>query len=202
MDEQQPVNPNLGRYVALFTPLIGAPVAGYVAAVVSNLAPGIDIPDKGAAGAITHAAIFIVGALIALSKSLAWQKGWRAYEQDTRLLESGVTPPAPGVVEANGGPDYGDGGGGGGYDDGGYDDGGGGGLEPWEEAEATTGAGEATSRWMVPAEPGPEEEQAPSEAEEMAPPSSPYSPGGGATPPSGAPPGMQFPSFGAQPGPA
>jgi hypothetical protein len=99
-EDQKKPNPNLPRYVAILTPLIGAPAAGMIATVVANNAPaGAELPNKGTAGAISSAAVFIIGAVAALVKSHDWIKGWQAYERDERLLQSSapVLPPGTGA---------------------------------------------------------------------------------------------------------
>src|SRR5215212_6560682 len=67
------MSPN--RIVAVLTPLIFAPLAGTIAALVAHNFPGVEISE----GSLTQ--IFIAGALIALAKAAQWTRGWQKYEE-------------------------------------------------------------------------------------------------------------------------
>lgn len=64
-------NPN--RTVAVLTPLVFAPAAGFISALAAKY--GLDI-DGG-----SLQAIFITGATVAVAKSALWMKGWQKHEQ-------------------------------------------------------------------------------------------------------------------------
>jgi hypothetical protein len=66
------MSPN--RVVALLTPVVFAPLAGTVAALLAQHFPGVDIPEDQ----ITQ--VFIAGALIAFGKAAQWTHGWQKYE--------------------------------------------------------------------------------------------------------------------------
>jgi hypothetical protein len=69
---QETFPPN--RVVVLLTPIIFAPAAGYVTALVAKQVPGVDLDP----GEIT--ALFIAGAAAAVVKAYKWLDGWQAAE--------------------------------------------------------------------------------------------------------------------------
>jgi hypothetical protein len=64
----------LNRFVALLTPIVFAPAAGYAASWLAKHAPGVDIKQSDLQ------AIFIAGALIGLAPAAQWLHGWQKYE--------------------------------------------------------------------------------------------------------------------------
>jgi hypothetical protein len=65
---------SLNRFVALLTPLVFAPLAGFVSTWAAEHMPGVDIPpDK-------LEQVFIAGALIALAPAAQWLHGWQKFE--------------------------------------------------------------------------------------------------------------------------
>jgi peptidoglycan/LPS O-acetylase OafA/YrhL len=65
---------SLNRFVALLTPLVFAPLAGFVSTWAAEHMPGVDIPpDK-------LEQVFIAGALIALAPAAQWLHGWQKHE--------------------------------------------------------------------------------------------------------------------------
>lgn len=82
------------RIVTLLGPTVFAPLAGFISLWVAQHFPGIDMPQDKVAGALSTAAIFVIGALIAHLKSSKWLDGWQKYEERTALLASGALPPS------------------------------------------------------------------------------------------------------------
>lgn len=76
------MNASPNRVVAIATPLVFAPLAGTVAALAAQYAPGLDI-DQG-----QLEAVFIAGATIALAKSGLWLKGWQDYEKREQAVQA------------------------------------------------------------------------------------------------------------------
>jgi hypothetical protein len=66
------MSPN--RVVALLTPLVFAPLAGALSALVASEFPGVEV----SASALEE--IFIAGALIALAPAAQWLHGWQKHE--------------------------------------------------------------------------------------------------------------------------
>jgi hypothetical protein len=64
----------LNRFVALLTPIVFAPAAGYAASWLAKHAPGVDIKQSDLQS------IFIAGALIGLAPAAQWLHGWQKYE--------------------------------------------------------------------------------------------------------------------------
>lgn len=62
------------RIVALLTPLVFAPLAGSISALLAHYLPGVEIAQEHLEE------VFIAGALIALAKAAQWTRGWQAYE--------------------------------------------------------------------------------------------------------------------------
>ena len=67
------MSPN--RIVAVLTPLVFAPLAGTIAALVAHNFPGVEISESS----LTQ--VFIAGALIAFAKAAQWTRGWQKYEE-------------------------------------------------------------------------------------------------------------------------
>ena len=65
---------SLNRIVALLTPLVFAPLAGFVSTWAAKNMPGVDIPP----GQLEQ--VFIAGALIALAPAAQWLHGWQKHE--------------------------------------------------------------------------------------------------------------------------
>jgi hypothetical protein len=94
------MSPN--RIVALYTPLIFAPLAGGVSVWIAGYFPGVDIPSSRLAD------VFIAGALIAALMAVQWVHGWqkaeaRAAEREDRAaqlatLEAARAVHAPGLA--------------------------------------------------------------------------------------------------------
>jgi hypothetical protein len=77
------MSPN--RVVAVLTPIVFVPLAGYIATLVAKHVPGVQIDQ----GQIT--AVFVAGALSVLPPMWKWLDGWQKYEQreqDARLAAS------------------------------------------------------------------------------------------------------------------
>ncbi len=73
------MSPN--RIVAVLTPLVFAPLAGTITALVAHNFPGVDISE----GSLTQ--VFIAGALIAFAKAAQWTRGWQKYEERHDVVE-------------------------------------------------------------------------------------------------------------------
>jgi hypothetical protein len=88
------------RIVAVLTPLVFAPLAGAVAAWLSQHFPGVDVSE----GSLEE--VFIAGALIALAPAAQWLHGWQKHEarqaelQRDVALATAAAPAAGGAVEA------------------------------------------------------------------------------------------------------
>jgi hypothetical protein len=89
---------SLNRIVALLTPLVFAPLAGFASTWGAEHLPGVDIPPD------QLEQVFIAGALIALAPAAQWLHGWQKHEErEAQALAAaatgfGVVPVAP--VEA------------------------------------------------------------------------------------------------------
>jgi len=67
------ITPN--RVIAVLTPVIFAPLAGYIAAWVAKHLPGVEVQPED----LTP--IFVAGALSVLAPMWKWLDGWQKYEQ-------------------------------------------------------------------------------------------------------------------------
>jgi hypothetical protein len=92
--EEDSMTPN--RIVAVLTPLVFAPLAGYIASWVAENFPGVEVSQS------SLEEIFIAGALIGLAPAAQWLHGWQKYEareaeveNAIRLAVAGAVPPAP-----------------------------------------------------------------------------------------------------------
>ena len=91
---------SLNRIVALLTPLVFAPLAGFASTWAAEHLPGVDIPPD------QMEQIFIAGALIALAPAAQWLHGWQKHEaREADALAAaatgfGIVPVAPVAVEA------------------------------------------------------------------------------------------------------
>jgi hypothetical protein len=65
---------SLNRIVALLTPLVFAPLAGFASTWAAEHLPGVDIPPE------QMEQVFIAGALIALAPAAQWLHGWQKHE--------------------------------------------------------------------------------------------------------------------------
>jgi hypothetical protein len=74
----------LNRLVALLTPLVFAPAAGWAASVIARYAPGIDVSQDDIQK------VFIAGALIALAPAAQWLHGWQKHEARQFAAETAV----------------------------------------------------------------------------------------------------------------
>lgn len=68
----------LNRVVALLTPLVFAPLAGFISLQLAKL--GIDFKDGQVQTYVVQGFVFLVGVLIAFLKSRQWLKGWQGFE--------------------------------------------------------------------------------------------------------------------------
>jgi hypothetical protein len=90
---------SLNRIVALLTPLVFAPLAGFASTWAAEHLPGVDVPPD------QLEQIFIAGALIALAPAAQWLHGWQkheAREAEALALAAtgfGIVPVAPVEVE-------------------------------------------------------------------------------------------------------
>ena len=89
---------SLNRIVALLTPLVFAPLAGFASTWGAEHLPGVSIPPD------QLEQVFIAGALIALAPAAQWLHGWQKHEaREAEALAAaatgfGIVPVAP--VEA------------------------------------------------------------------------------------------------------
>ena len=74
---QEKFPPN--RVVVLLTPLVFAPAAGYVSALVAKQIPGVHLAPAEVSG------VFVAGALVAVVKAYKWLDGWQYHE--ARLMQ-------------------------------------------------------------------------------------------------------------------
>jgi hypothetical protein len=63
------------RLVAILTPLVFAPLAGWISVVAADHIPGLNIDSD------QLQQVFIAGALVAFGKAALWLKGWQDYEK-------------------------------------------------------------------------------------------------------------------------
>jgi hypothetical protein len=71
------MSPN--RIVAVYTPFVFAPLAGFIAAWLAAHVPGVNIAQD------QLWVVFVVGMLSALAVALQWLHGWQMYEE--RMLQ-------------------------------------------------------------------------------------------------------------------
>ena len=76
------MSPN--RIVAVLTPLVFAPLAGVVSALLAEHFPGVEV------SASSLEEIFIAGALIALAPAAQWLHGWQKFEARQADAESAI----------------------------------------------------------------------------------------------------------------
>lgn len=69
-----------GRVVTFLTPLVFAPLAGWVAIQATKL--GFHYSADQVLDVIVQGAVFVVGALIAYLKSAQWLRGYREWENN------------------------------------------------------------------------------------------------------------------------
>ena len=80
---------SLNRTVALLTPLVFAPLAGFASTWAAEHLPGVDVPPD------QLEQIFIAGALIALAPALQWMHGWQKYEARRAGQDAAARAEAP-----------------------------------------------------------------------------------------------------------
>lgn len=68
----------LNRIVVLLTPLVFAPLAGFIAVQAAKL--GIDLPKDKVLKVVVEDSAFVLGALIAWAKAHHWLTGWQLAE--------------------------------------------------------------------------------------------------------------------------
>ena len=91
---------SLNRIVALLTPLVFAPLAGFASTWAAEHLPGVSIPPD------QLEQVFIAGALIALAPAAQWLHGWQKHEaREAEALAAaatgfGIVPVAPVAVAA------------------------------------------------------------------------------------------------------
>ena len=77
---------SLNRIVALLTPLVFAPLAGFASTWAAEHMPGVDIPPD------QLEQVFIAGALIALAPAAQWLHGWQKHEaREAEALAAAAT---------------------------------------------------------------------------------------------------------------
>jgi hypothetical protein len=76
------------RLVTLLTPLIFAPLAGFISLKLADL--GINLDSARAQDIIVQGAIFLGGVLVAYLKSRQWLKGWQDWERRTDDATNGA----------------------------------------------------------------------------------------------------------------
>jgi hypothetical protein len=77
---------SLNRFVALLTPLVFAPLAGFASTWAAEHLPGVNIPPD------QMEQIFIAGALIALAPAAQWLHGWQKHEaREAEALAAAAT---------------------------------------------------------------------------------------------------------------
>jgi hypothetical protein len=94
------MSPN--RVVAILTPLVFAPLAGFVTAWVARNAPGLPALDT-----TQVTALFVAGATIAFGKAALWMRGWHLHMQSADG-QVGVEQPDPFTPDATTDPGTGD----------------------------------------------------------------------------------------------
>src|SRR5215218_3847493 len=93
------MSPN--RVVAVLTPLVFAPAAGWIAAWAARNLPGLPTFDPAQV-----TAVFIAGATIAFGKAALWLRGWQQFMQsaDGRVgapEEDEIDLPGPDVTDSS-----------------------------------------------------------------------------------------------------
>lgn len=69
----------LNRVVALLTPLLFAPLAGFISLQLAKF--GIHLETETLQGAVISGVIFLGGVLVAFLKSKKWLQGWQDWEK-------------------------------------------------------------------------------------------------------------------------
>ena len=72
------------RLVAILTPLIFAPLAGWISVVAADNIPGLNIDSD------QLQQVFIAGALVAFGKAALWLKGWQDFEKAQTVVPEEV----------------------------------------------------------------------------------------------------------------
>ena len=72
------------RLVAVLTPLVFAPLAGWISVVAADHIPGLNIDSD------QLQQVFIAGALIAFGKAGLWLKGWQNWEAAQNAVPADV----------------------------------------------------------------------------------------------------------------
>jgi hypothetical protein len=95
------------RLVAILTPLIFAPLAGWISVVAADHIPGLNIDSD------QLQQVFIAGALVAFGKAALWLKGWQDFEKAQAAVPEEVAndiglastiDPAAGTPDVDDGP--------------------------------------------------------------------------------------------------
>lgn len=71
------MSPN--RVVTILTPLVFAPLAGFISLQLAKL--GVDLDTGTVQGGVVSGAVFLGGVIIAFLKSRKWLDGWQAWEK-------------------------------------------------------------------------------------------------------------------------
>lgn len=71
---QEKFPPN--RVVVLLTPLVFAPAAGYISALVAKQVPGVHLDSAEVAG------VFVAGGTAAVVKAYKWLDGWQKWASE------------------------------------------------------------------------------------------------------------------------
>lgn len=69
----------LNRVVVVLTPLVFAPLAGFISLQLAKL--GINIKTETVQGSVASGAVFLGGVTVAFLKSRKWLQGWQAWEK-------------------------------------------------------------------------------------------------------------------------
>jgi hypothetical protein len=72
------------RLVAILTPLVFAPLAGWISVVAADHIPGLNIDGD------QLQQVFIAGALVAFGKAALWLKGWQDFEKTQAAVPDAV----------------------------------------------------------------------------------------------------------------
>jgi hypothetical protein len=70
---------SLNRVVVILTPLVFAPLAGFITLLLAKL--GIHPSDSSVQGVVIQGGTFALGALIAFAKAHKWLQGWQSWEK-------------------------------------------------------------------------------------------------------------------------
>jgi hypothetical protein len=93
------------RLVAILTPLVFAPLAGWISVVAADHIPGLNIDSD------QLQQVFIAGALVAFGKAALWLKGWQDFEKAQTAVPAEVANDiglASTIDSGSGTPDAGD----------------------------------------------------------------------------------------------